>query len=99
MVDWTMSVRDDRPIVYTGETEPRGGRLWVPASDNGRLIKHNIKKIFNLRPKELYVYTQIGMNELGEYEWPDCVLFYAEGITPKGRWKDERVLRVGIDDL
>ena len=88
--------------VYTGETEPPGAKLWIPLSKNGILLRTNVSKIAKDFPVKIWVYDKVVLEHLCSfpYQWPFTILMYAEGIgLPRGRWKEERSFRPGIDDI
>jgi len=85
--------------LYTCEFEPRGAKHWIPLSSEGRIIKSNFKKCYNMKPKCIWVYEQAVLTKLEEYEWPWTKLMYAEGLRPQGRWDEEHKFKPGEHDL
>lgn len=88
------------PEIYTCEKEPRGAKTWIPLTDNGRFLKHNIVKIARLRPSVLWVYDQYALKNLEMYDLPFTELRYPRGMIPPGsRWAEKRTFFPGKDDF
>jgi hypothetical protein len=92
-------ITSEHPDMYTGEVEPRGAKHWVPLTKDGHLIKSNVKKILRAIPSTVWVYEQTAMDHLANFDWPSSKLKYAEGVIPKGRWRDYRPFKPGVHDI
>lgn len=89
-----------KPEIYTGETEPRGAKEWVPLTKDGVLIKSNVKRVLAGKPSVCWVYHQVAMEHLAQFDWPWSILRYeSTAVTPLGRWKDSRAFVAGVHDL
>jgi|CryBogDrversion2_5_1035270.scaffolds.fasta_scaffold10659_4 hypothetical protein len=89
----------ETPEVYTGETEPRGARVWIPLTNEGRLIKSNVKRVLRYKPSTVWVYHQAAMDHLAEFDWPWSKLRFAKDVKPRGRWREYREFVPGVHDV
>lgn len=88
------------PDIYTCEIEPRGAKKWVPLTKDGILIKSNVKKVLAGKPAWCWVYEQVAMDHLAEFDWPWTRLRYDSAkVVPMGRWKETRSFTPGRDDF